>query len=187
MKKFFCSSAIAVFIMSIAFCVNASAQWGPASSGNSYGVMKGNSGQSGWIRTGYRGMVEMGHGLALYNGGYAFEFTTTHGYQFTPHWYLGGIASFGCHNTYDYSIYSYMPFTFRIAADARYYVLKSRVTPFLGAQLGLDTCEGAMAYMGFAIGGRCALSERFALNISMLLSSGYWMEGELMFKVGFEF
>lgn len=185
MKKIFVLLVTAVLALS---AVDAMAQWGPSGYGNKYGSLRGNGGD-GWIRTGYRGMAEMGHGVSFEDGCYALEFTTTHGYQFNPYFYLGGIVSFGfrgVERSYN-DIDRENVFAFRIAADPRVYFLKSRVTPFAGLQLGLDYCDGGFVYFGGSVGVRVALNSRFALNFSILVNSGYWFIGEGMCKIGFEF
>ena len=187
--------------------MSASAQmWGHSAHGNSFGY-GGNSSDS-YLSTGYRGMVEMGHGAGSCGGDYLFKLSTTHGYQFNPYIYLGGFVSFGTtevweqyryyYSSWDY-IYNerYEPnFNFRLGADFRAYLPKGRIAPFAGVQLGFDygsstsTYSGDYAFVYFSgqIGLRVALNNRMGLNAAFQVGSEDYFEGcELLFKLGYEF
>ena len=171
----------------------ASAQYyGHSGYGNRFN--RGSSGE--YLSTGYRGMVELGNGFGWGDYEYVVKFTTTHGYQFNPYFYLGAFVSFGTAEVWyeeDYWNYDYDPFfNFRCGADARVYMSKGRVAPFAGLQLGLDTYGGprpdCCAYVSGQLGLRFALKNKLALNCAAQVGSGWWFEvGEVIFKVGFEF
>ena len=196
---------IAGIMLLLFVTMSASAQmWGHSAHGNSFGY-GGNSSDS-YLSTGYRGMVEMGHGAGTCDGEYLFKLSTTYGYQFNPYLYLGGFVSLGTievYEAYDYDhgyyFYDSEPnFNFRLGADFRTYLPKGRVVPFVGMQLGFDygVChqyyeydeDYAFVYLSGQIGVRVALKNRMGVNAAFQVGSEDYFEGcELLFKLGYEF
>ena len=193
MKKLIVLLLTALFALSVA-SYEASAQgWGPSGYGNSFG---GYNESAGGFNKGYRGMVEIGNGFGWANMRYLFKFSTTHGYQFNPYFYLGGFVSFGtieCYNNYydsDYDYYDYyLGFNFRWGVDARTYLSKGRFAPFLGLQFGMDLYGGnGFVYFSGQAGFRVALKNKLALNFAVQIGpEDYFDHGEAIFKLGFEF
>lgn len=175
------------------FAIQASAQYyGHSGYGNR--VNRGSS--SEYMPAGYRGMVELGNGFGWGDYEYVVKFTTTHGYQFNPYFYLGAFVGVGSVEVFEDRYFDYLEyepfFNFRVGADARVYMSKGRVAPFAGLQLGLDTYGGprpdCCAYVSGQLGLRFALKNKLALNCAAQVGSGWWFEvGEVIFKVGFEF
>ncbi len=151
----------------------------------------------GPLAKGYRGMIETAHGFdcckRLY---YAFKFSTTHGYQFNPYLYLGGVISFGRGTSEQYrysngySYYYYQPaFNFSIGSDFRVYMSKGKLAPFAGCQFGFDLCgDNAFILFKGQLGLRYALKNNLGLNFGVQVGpSCYFGSGEILFKLGVEF
>ena len=104
MKKLFFFIAV---VAGLALCGQESAaqSWDtPTAEGNNVTVrpqenrVSGTAKSQGFIPKGYRGMAEVALG---YGFGFASLFSTTHGYQFNPHVFLGGMFGLGSGNNYD--------------------------------------------------------------------------------------
>ena len=188
-------------ILLLFFTMSATAQMlGHSAHGNSFGFARNSS--DSYLSKGYRGMVEMGHGVGTIESNYLFKLSTTHGYQFNPYIYLGGFVSFGTIEVYEkYRYYDsywgytykerYEPnFNFRLGADFRAYLPKKRVAPFAGVQLGFDYGydDYASVYLGAQLGIRVALKNNMGLNLAVQVGNEDYIEGsELIFKLGYEF
>ena len=163
-------------------------QWGPSAYGNKFG--HGLS-SDGTLSKGYRGMVETAHGFDWTDFWYAFEFSTTHGYQFNPYLYLGGVISFGrgVSEGYRYSYYYQSDFNFSIGSDFRVYMSKGKLAPFAGLQFGFDLCgDNAFILLKGQMGLRYALKNDWGLNFGVQVGpSCYFGAGEILFKLGVEF
>lgn len=185
MKKLIVLVLAAIFALSVASHEASAQGWGPSGYGNSFG---GYNESAGGLNKGYRGMVEIGNGFGWADMQYLFKFSTTHGYQFNPYFYLGGFVSFGTIGCYDYYYY-YLGFNFRWGVDARTYLSKGRFAPFLGLQFGMDTYDGdPFVYFSGQVGFRVALKNKLALNFAVQIGpEDYFDYGEAIFKLGFEF
>ena len=191
MKRLMMLVLTVLFALSVA-SYEASAQgWGPSGYGNSFG---GVNESAGGLNKGYRGMVEIGNGFGWADMHYLFKFSTTHGYQFNPYFYLGGFVSFGTIEWslyYDYyGYYDYLlGFNFRWGVDARTYLSKGRFAPFLGLQFGMDLYDDEpFVYFSGQVGFRVALKNKLALNFAVQIGPEHYFEyGEAIFKLGFEF
>ena len=194
-------------ILLLFFTMSATAQMlGHSAHGNSFGFARNSS--DSYLSKGYRGMVEMGHGVGTIESNYLFKLSTTHGYQFNPYLYLGGFVSLGTIEVYEkYRVYDYYwgdytykerfepSFNFRLGADFRAYLPKKRVAPFVGLQLGFDYGadpglgeEYVFVYLSGQIGLRVALKNRMGLNLAVQVGSeDYFGGSELIFKLGYEF
>lgn len=165
-------------------------QWGPSAYGNKFGH---GSSSDGALSKGYRGMVEMAHGFGWGQFIYAFEYSTTHGYQFNPYLYLGGVVSLGRgeYNRGYYRGYYYTipALNFSIGSDFRVYMSKGRLTPFAGLQFGFDLCgDNAFILLKGQLGLRYALKNNWGLNFGVQVGpSCYFDYGEVLFKLGVEF
>ena len=150
----------------------------------------------GPLAKGYRGMVETAHGFDCDDLKYAFEFSTTHGYQFNPYLYLGGVISFGRGTAKDYrylngySYYCYLAdFNFSIGSDFRVYMAKGNLVPFMGLQFGFDLCgNNAFILLKGQLGLRYAINNNWGLNFGVQVGpTCYFESGEILFKLGVEF
>ena len=196
MKKLIVLVLAAIFALSVASHEASAQGWGPSGYGNSFG---GYNESAGGLNKGYRGMVEIGNGFGWGDMRYLFKFSTTHGYQFNPYFYLGGFVSFGTIECYDYYYYGdyydyfaddfYLGFNFRWGVDARTYLSKGRFAPFLGLQFGMDLYDDEpFVYFSGQVGFRVALKNKLALNFAVQIGpEDYFDYGEAIFKLGFEF
>lgn len=166
-----------ILTLLVAFiALSAEAQhWGPTGYGNNYG--RGSYSSDGALSKGYRGMVE-GAVSFDYDYGTSGKVFTTHGYQFNPYIYLGGTLGYGGNPYFEHERHAA---NFILAADARFYMLKKRFTPYVGARLGMEVMWGVRFYLAASIGARYALGR---YGISFAVQPGIQMTC-LMF--GFEF
>lgn len=148
----------------------------------------------GPLAKGYRGMVETAHGFDWDDLDYAFEFSTTHGYQFNPYLYLGGVISFGRgtsrqYGRYYYYYYNRPGFNFSIGSDLRVYMAKGNLAPFMGLQFGFDLCvDNPFILLKGQLGLRYAINNNWGLNFGVQVGpSCYFASGEILFKLGVEF
>lgn len=119
------------------------------------------------LRTrGYRGWVETGGavGLGVYGSG-IFSFSTSHGYQFNPYFFLG--AGIGLDYHFGEST-AYMP----VFANARGYFADKKIAPFVDAKIGYAPIDGCGVYFSPSIGVSIGVSKKCAVNISI----GYNMQ-----------
>lgn len=139
----------------------------------------------GPLAKGYRGMVETAHGFAWTDFMYAFDFSTTHGYQFNPYLYLGGVISFGLDTTEAYNA----DFNFSIGSDFRVYMAKGNLAPFMGLQFGFGLCGDCLFILSKGqLGLRYAINNNWGLNFGVQIGpSCYFETGEILFKLGVEF
>ena len=147
---------------------------------------------------GYRGWVETGGamGLGEYGSG-IFSFSTSHGYQFNPYFFLG--AGIGVDYHFDWETV-FMP----IFANARGYFINGKISPFVDAKIGYAPIDGYGVYFSPSIGVSIGVSKKCAVNISIGYNmqqseayyfgyqgySGYYEDiliHGLSFKAGFEF
>ncbi|MCM0719256.1 hypothetical protein NBH15_13345 [Parabacteroides sp. W1-Q-101] len=145
---------------------------------------------------GYKGFVEFGGGFGV--GDWAGNFvglTTSHGYQFNPHIFVGAGAGFN----YDFgNELIFIP----VFADFRYNILNRNITPVFGTKIGYSVYDGQGVFFNPSIGCRFGLSESFALNLTFNYGlqteeaeyywSGYYESETVLlhtigFKLGIEF
>ena len=177
MKKLIVSVLTALFALSVATHEASAQNWSPSGYGNSFG---GFNESTGALQKGWRGIVEMGHGFSLDYLGYSNVYSISGGYQFNPHVYLGMATGIGGYDDY------YVP-SFKLVADARFYFLKGKVTPYFGTQFGLGAYEGACVYVSGALGVRFALKNKFGLTLSFSPAYVAWEDCEMLFNIGFDF
>lgn len=151
------------------------------------------SSTTSYIPKGYRGMVEMAHGVSIGYFSYIYKISSTHGYQFNKYLYLGGYLSVGPSEiliTWDHDVpYYERLFTLRLGPDFRFYFLDNKISPFIGFSPGLDiNAEGI--YLGGQFGARMALRGQGAVNFSVEIGSvseNLEHAGEIVLKLGYEF
>lgn len=142
---------------------------------------------------GYKGFVEFGGGFGVgdWAGGF-LGLTTSHGYQFNPHIFVGAGAGFN----YDFgNELIFIP----VFADFKYNMLKSNITPMIGTKIGYSVYDGQGVFFNPGIGCRFGLSESFALDLTFNYglqtekAEYYWDYSETVllhtigFKLGLEF
>lgn len=118
-----------------------------------------------WRTRGYRGFVDVSNGLDCANGDYAFELTTTHGFQINPRIFVGGGIGLG---VYLYRENVALPFF----ADFRFTFLKSRITPYIDVKAGYSPIPDTGAYFSPTVGCHFSFKEKFGMNVGL----GYTMQ-----------
>lgn len=183
--------SILLFVLALGLSLSAHAQvYGPSAVGNRFGTYTG--GSQGDYAHGARGFVELSplgitsDQIILPNlfGGY--------GYQFNPHFYVGGALGLGSYEYFVDGIYYDFPeqsLGFSLCADLRYYFFDAISTPFLALRSGMSIHEGLSPYIGGTFGYRFGLNNGRAMNVSMGLISLPGIEGgpQLQLVVGYEF
>ena len=95
------------------------------------------------LEEGYHGFVDLGYTLGI--GDYKFgrfEINTTHGYQFNPHFFVGGGLGFHFmseYNTPNMNIaldYRKKQFDIPIYGNVRWTIINNKVTPFIDGKIG---------------------------------------------------
>ena len=133
-------------------------------------------------------------GLGEYGSG-IFSFSTSHGYQFNPYFFLGAGIGVDCHFGWETV---FMP----IFANARAYFIDGKISPFLDAKIGYSPLDGTGFYFSPSVGVSFGTSRKCAVNLSIgynlqrteVYYYGYYysfyayesMHG-LSFKLGIEF
>lgn len=179
-------------ILIIAFsAVSMSAQsFGPSVTGNNFNT-RSRSQNDGFLPRGYRGMIEASYGVC-FGTPYCEEvifISTTQGWQFNPHLYMGVMAGISECKAATFTCF---------ALDSRYYLSKKRFAPYLNAKLGirsgwksevLSTLGYNATYYGVGFGFRLALFRKAALSFSLNYGPGciHSDEGSVTAKVGIEF
>lgn len=114
------------------------------------------------LAKGYRGYAEVG-GMVDFDypdlfG--VFELSTSHGYQFSPHFYLGaGVA------LHAYSLMDVVQVP--VFGETRVHLLKRWVSPFLGMRAGYAVSENEGLYLNPMVGVRFGFKKHFGLNVSV--------------------
>lgn len=136
-----------------------------------------------FLSKGYRGIFEMDYGLDIYEDTLVHFMSITNGYQFNPHFFLGG-------SLYTSFIGEEAP-AIGVALDSRVNFTKSRFSPFMSVRIGgicnFDDGEDYSLDIGGSVGVRCALKNKVALTFSVISSTAYWWGGNIRFGVGLEF
>ena len=110
---------------------------------------------------GYRGWVEAGGavGLGEYGSG-IFSFSTSHGYQFNPYFFLG--AGIGVDYHFDWETV-FMP----IFANARAYFIDGKISPFMDVKIGYSPVDESGLYFSPSVGVSFGTSKKCAVNLSI--------------------
>ena len=127
----------------------------------------------------YRGNVEAGYsvGIGDYDFG-RFEINTTHGYQFTPYFFLG--AGTGIHFMSSYETGGMdialdvreSKVDIPVFANIRCNVLNKKFSPFVDVKGGTFVTNNGGLYLVAAVGCRYAINDKYAIS----LSAGYAKE-----------
>lgn len=126
---------------------------------NHYGGQQGFKG--GYRPNGYRGFMEFGGGPGVGDYGDGFvSFSTSHGGQISPYFYLGAGIGF------DYHV-GYQTFFLPIFADLRANFLDNNITPYFGAKIGYSVFDATGVYLNPTLGIDVALDSRLGFNFSL--------------------
>lgn len=185
--------SILLFVLALGLSLSAHAQvYGPSAVGNRFGTYTG--GGQGDYSHGARGFVELSplgiteDQILLPNlfGGY--------GYQFNPHFYVGGALGLGSYEYFDPEYNGYIPeqsLGFSLCADLRFYFFDAISTPFLALRSGMSIVidDDFSPYIEGTFGYRFGLNNGRAMNVSMgLISLPFiWGGPQLHLVVGYEF
>ncbi len=149
---------------------------------------------------GYKGFFEAGYLWDIRNSNTIsankLELSTSHGFQFNNHFYIGGGVALDRYNDAECTA---VP----IFADFRANFLNKKLTPFSNIRLGYTAGDITGVYVSLAAGLRITLKAKMALNLKVEFASqghdeliiahwfGYTDEYETLntigVKVGFEF
>lgn len=114
------------------------------------------------LKSGYRGFIDLGYSFGVGDYGVdRIEFSTSHGYQFNPYFYLGAGAGF---NYYHDGQVASVP----IFANPRVDFPTGSISPFVDVKVGYsvsDHVEGF--YFSPSAGVRFALQNKTGLNFSV--------------------
>lgn len=113
---------------------------------------------------GYRGFADVGYTIGL-EGGDKVEFSTSHGFQICPYFFMGAGAAINYHFDGDL-------FEIPLFLDLRSDFLKSKVTPFVDFKAGYTLYDANGFYMNPSLGLRIAIGRHAGLNICV----GYEMQ-----------
>ena len=121
------------------------------------------SGTEYGLKSGYKGMVDLGYGIGVGDFGEGrIEFQTAHGYQFNPYLFTGvgaGISYY--HESEAISV--------PIFADIRgsLPISDSKVSPFIDFKIGYAVADVEGFYFSPSVGLRVALNHRAGFNFSL--------------------
>ena len=121
---------------------------------------------------GYRGWVETGGavGLGTFGDG-VFTFSTSHGYQFSPYFFLG--AGIGVDYHFGWETV-FMP----IFANARAYFIDGKISPFMDVKIGYSPVDDSgLFYFTPSVGVSFGTSKKCAVNLSI----GYNLQRVMMY------
>lgn len=182
MKKFILSLFVALCALS------ASAQsFGPSISGNNFSS-RSRSVSDEFLSKGYHGMIEGASGVCFGCGtNDIIAVSTTHGWQFNPRFFLGGMLGIRECQGATYTC---------VAADSRFYLSKKRFAPYINAQGGVrvlwdgnENFEHNPLYYGVGFGFRLAIYRKFGVSFSLNYGPGCVRvkEGSVQARFGIEF
>ena len=115
------------------------------------------------VQSGYRGFFDVGHivGAGDYGSGInRVEYSTTHGYQFNPHFFFG--VGVGVNYYYDYDCVG-IP----IFVDVRANILNSKVSPFIDFKAGYSVNDFEGVYCAPTVGCRFNMGGTVGLNLGI--------------------
>lgn len=126
---------------------------------NHYGGLQGF--KRGYRPTGYRGFMEFGGGPGVGDYGDGFvSFSTSHGGQISPYFYLGAGIGF------DYHV-GYQTFFLPLFVDLRANFIDNKITPYFGAKIGYSVFDATGVYLNPTLGIDVALDSRLGFNFSL--------------------
>ena len=114
------------------------------------------------VQRGYRGFFDLGYtiGTGDYDDASRLELSTTHGYQFNPHFFLG--AGVGVTYWHDMD-YVGLP----IFVDVRADILKYWVSPFIDFKIGYSFIDIEGVYFAPTVGCRFDVGGKASLNLGI--------------------
>lgn len=127
-----------------------------------------------YLTNGYKGYVDAGYSIGI--GDYEFgrvEINTSHGYQFSPYFFLG--AGFGLHFMPSYETSGMaIPLDVRdskvdipVFANVRSHFGKGKIVPFVDIKGGMYVTNDGGMYVNASVGVRYALNDKQGLSLSV--------------------
>lgn len=111
---------------------------------------------------GYKGFIDFAYTANVdYDNASKVEFSTTHGYQFNNHFFLG--AGIAVHHYIDADVNS-VP----IYANVKANFLRTKITPFADVKSGYSVGDVEGAYASIGIGVHFSLKGKKALNLALV-------------------
>lgn len=127
--------------------------------GNNYGGLQNLS--RGYRPNGYRGFMELGGGPGVGDYGDGFvSFSTSHGGQISPYFFLGAGIGFDYH-------FGWETISIPIFADLRANFLDNNITPYFGMKIGYSVFDITGFYFNPTLGVDFALDSRLGFNFSL--------------------
>jgi hypothetical protein len=151
------------------------------------------SSSHGAHKSGYRGFAEFG-----YCGNSSIALTTSHGYQFNDHIFLGAGLGYDYNFEYNWNKFNSM----LLYTHFRYDIISTFATPFIDLKMGYtfseeyddywDYYDGSGFYVSPTVGCRLGFTEKFGLNfgvgyIYQSRDRGSFNGGGAVFRIGVDF
>ena len=121
------------------------------------------------LEEGYHGFVDLGYTLGI--GDYKFgrfEINTTHGYQFNPHFFVGG--GLGVHFMSEYDTpddHRKNQVDVPVFGDVRWTIINHKATPFIDGKIGYYVTHRGGIYASISIGCRISVYNTQGVNFSI--------------------
>lgn len=150
-------------------------------------AMNVNVNAQSYLTNSYKGYVDAGYSIGI--GDYEFgrvEINTSHGYQFTPYFFLG--AGIGLHFMPSYETSGMdIPLDVRgskvdipVFANIRSHFSKGKFAPFVDLKGGTYITNGGGLYVIASVGIRYALNDKQGLSLSLGYTNENWSLKYLM-------
>ncbi len=118
------------------------------------------------LKSGYRGFVDFGGGVGVGDWGDGrVGFSTSHGYQFCPYFFLGAGVGLNYHAGWDVV-------EIPIFAHLRSEFLDNAISPFLDVKIGYSPYDGTGVYAEPSVGCRVGVTDKLGLSLGI----GYEMQ-----------
>ena len=121
------------------------------------------------LEEGYHGFVDLGYTLGI--GDYKFgrfEINTTHGYQFNPHFFVGG--GLGVHFMSEYDTpddHRKNQVDVPVFGDVRWTIINHKATPFIDGKIGHYVTNRGGLYASISFGCRVSIYNTQGINFSI--------------------
>lgn len=120
----------------------------------------------GYSERGYRGFVELGGVVGMETpygkGDKVFAMSTTHGWNFSPYFFLGAGVGFQRHLGEEQDL-----FFFPVFADIRMNVLDTRISPYIGLKAGYSLGKNTGFFCSPSIGLNLGVTKGFGFDIAL--------------------
>lgn len=113
-------------------------------------------------KKGYKGFVDLGFtfNTSDFDGASIFSISTTHGYQFNPHLFVGGGIAPGITTQHS-------NFTLPVFADVRGTFMNNHIAPFADLKVGYSVADLSGFYLAPSVGVRFAITDKLGVNASL--------------------